>query len=302
MSLFPSTFKIRDLEEFSGVKAHTIRIWEKRYGLLAPDRTDTNIRHYTLDELKTILNVAYLNKHGHKISRIAAMSPVERDRLVREMAVDGNTEEEALNSLKLAMLDLNETMLAQVTERYSAEHGFQALFEKVYIPLLEHVGVLWQTSAICPAQEHFVSNFIRKKVISFTDQLPPSPGRKDRTFVLYLPEDEIHELGLLYIDHVLRSQGERTIYLGQSVPQGDLKQVASIVTGELIFVTFLVVPPNGVEPLAYVKNLRAMLPDRHIRTHIAGAPLSALKPAQIPPGIKVYATTVELIAAMKSLS
>ena len=148
MSIFHFNFKIRDLEEFSGVKAHTIRIWEKRYGLLAPDRTDSNIRHYTLDELKVILNVAYLNKHGHKISRIAAMSQIERDRLVRELATKHNSEEEALNSLKVAMLDFDEPMLERTSARYTEQHGFQALVEKVFVPLLEQIGVLWQTSAI----------------------------------------------------------------------------------------------------------------------------------------------------------
>lgn len=301
MSLFPNNFKIRDLEEFTGVKAHTIRIWEKRYGLLAPDRTDTNIRHYTLDELKVILNVAYLNKNGHKISRIAAMSHIERDRLVRELATKSNSEEEALNNLKLAMLDFDEPMLERTSQRYTEQHGFQALVEKVFVPLLEHIGVLWQTSAICPAQEHFVSNFIRKKLISSTDQLPGPFGKKDRTFVLFLPENEIHELGLLYVEHILRSQGERTIYLGQSVPQADLKQVAATITGELIFITLIMIPPTGMDVPSFLKQMRDELPDRHIRTHVTGGLMADVKKSDVPPGMYTHNSMKELITAVRSI-
>ena len=146
MGLFQNSFSIRALEEFSGVKAHTIRIWEKRYGLLAPDRSGTNIRHYSLDELKVILNVAYLNKHGHKISRIAAMTLVERDRLVRETAGTTDTAEETLNTLKVAMLGFDEPLFEQITADYRKHHGFRHLMELVFVPpVWLKVPALWLT-------------------------------------------------------------------------------------------------------------------------------------------------------------
>lgn len=301
MSLYLSKFSIRDLEEFSGVKAHTIRIWEKRYGLLAPDRTGTNIRYYDLDELKVILNVAYLNRNGHKISRIAAMPVAERDRLVRETARTSDSVEEVLNSLKLAMLAFDEQLFAQVCTKFIVQHGFRALVERVFVPLLENIGVLWQTNAICPAQEHFVSNFIRQKLITQTDALPLGNGKKDRTFVLYLPENEIHELGLLYVNYLLRADGERTIYLGQSVPSEDLLQLAAARDGQLVMLSILMANPPAPEIPAYLKALRANLPDRRISFFVTGAQLTKVNGSDIPPGVHTYPSMAELVKAIDAL-
>lgn len=298
MSLYLTKFSIRDLEEFSGVKAHTIRIWEKRYGLLAPDRTGTNIRHYDLEELKVILNVAFLNRNGHKISRIAAMSLADRDRLVRETSNASASVEEILNSLKLAMLGFDEPMFAEVCARFVGKHGFRALVERVFVPLLEHIGVLWQTNAICPAQEHFVSNFIRQKVIAQTDGLPLSAGKKDRTYVLYLPENEIHELGLLYVNYVLRADGERTIYLGQSVPREDLLQVAAACDGELVMLSILMAHPPAPEIPDYLTTLRKSMTDRRISFYVTGAQLSKVDPHDIPAGIRTFPSMAELVKGL----
>lgn len=298
MGHFQNSFSIRAMEEFSGVKAHTIRIWEKRYGLLAPDRSGTNIRHYTLDELKVILNVAYLNKHGHKISRIAAMTLTERDRLVRDTAGTSDSTEETLNTLKVAMLSFDETLFEQITAEYRKAHGFRHLVELVFVPLLEHIGVLWQTNVICPAQEHFVSNFIRQKLITATDGLPASDGSKDRTFVLYLPENEIHELGLLYVNYLLRTRGERTIFLGQSVPADDLKQLAAVRNGHLVMVTILIVDPPAAEIPDYLKNLRATLPDNRISFLVTGAQLAKIKEMHVPPGMRTFPSVRDLVKAI----
>ena len=158
MGPFLNRFSIRDLENFSGVKAHTIRVWERRYGLLDPDRTDTNIRTYSSEELKTILNVAFLNRHGVKISHIAALSRDERDRRVKEVADDKSDPDVSLNALKLAMLCYDADLFERTSDAFRAVEGFRALAERLYVPLLEHVGLLWQSNSICPAQEHFASN------------------------------------------------------------------------------------------------------------------------------------------------
>lgn len=298
MAIFQNKFGIKDLEEFTGVKAHTIRIWEKRYGLLSPDRTGTNIRYYSLEELRVIMNVAFLNEHGHKISRIAAMSPVERERLVRETAAVKDPIQGRLNKLKIAMLAFDEADFYRVAREYKADNGFLALVEEIYVPLLERIGVLWQTNAICPAHEHFVSNIIRQQLIAATGDLPRLDASNDRTFILHLPENEIHELGLLYLNYYLREKGERTIYLGQSVPEDDLKQVAANRAGGLYFVSFVTAHPSASELPGYLNRLRELLPDRRITLMIAGAQMARLSEEQIPPGIRVFKTMRELQAAL----
>lgn len=291
-------FHIRDLEQFTGVKAHTIRVWERRYGLLKPDRTDTNIRTYDIDELKTILNVAYLNQRGHKISRIAAMPQADRDRAVREAALAESSTDGLLNTLVMAMLTFDEELFERSCDAHEHENGFRSLMENVLVKLLERIGVLWQSSAICPAQEHFVSNLVRQRLIVGAARLPRVAGGGPLN-VLYLPEEEIHELGLLYLHYLLRAKGERTVYLGQSVPRGDLVQVAGLYIGPIRFITLLVVRPGPDEALDYLRALRASMPDERVSFVAAGMPLHGIKPEDAPIGFTLHrdlASTINAIA------
>jgi MerR family transcriptional regulator, light-induced transcriptional regulator len=292
-------FQIRDLEQFTGVKAHTIRVWERRYGLLKPDRTDTNIRTYDLDELKTILNVAYLNQKGHKISRIAAMTPAELDSAVRQAAMEDQAPIGILNTLVMAMLSFDESLFEGTCDAYVEQHGFRPLVEQVLVKLLERIGLLWQSNAICPAQEHFVSYLIRHRLIIETSKQTLSNGAT--IDVLYLPEDEIHELGLLYLNYLFRSAGRRTIYLGQSVPSDDLLQVASLYTGSIRFVTLLVVRPSPDDAPEYLRALRASLPDPRITFLAAGMPLRGIEASAVPDGMQLFPDLASLIAAVAPL-
>lgn len=291
-------FQIKDLEEFSGVKAHTIRIWEKRYNLLSPDRTGTNIRSYGLDDLKAILNVAYLNRQGYKISKIASLSAADRDRLVNEIAARQLNGSDVLNTLKLAMISFDEVLFDSVSNKYRETHGFRKLVEEVYVPLLEQIGLLWQSNSICPAQEHFVSNMIRHRLIVASEQLPMGSSAGKRTFVLYLPENEIHELGLLYVNYLLRAKGDRTIYLGQSVPRDDLRQVTAMFTGEVVLVTMLMAYPAGPEIPGYLADLRAMLPEERIQFWLAGAQLAKVADAHVPAGMLLHPSMAALVKAI----
>jgi DNA-binding transcriptional MerR regulator len=295
MQPFSMRFQIRDLEEFSGVKAHTIRMWEKRYGLLIPDRTDTNIRTYGLDQLKAILNVAYLNRQGYKISKIAALSAADRDRLVSEIAAKQLNGSDVLNSMKLAMISFDEILFDSVSTKYRETHGFRKLVEQVYVPLLEQIGLLWQSNSICPAQEHFISNIIRHRLIVASEQLTLGAADKGCTYVLYLPENEIHELGLLYVNYLLRARGDRTIYLGQSVPDADLEQVAAMFTGKVVLVTMLMATPPAPEIPAYLADLRKRLPDERITFWIAGSQLAKLPALQVPTGMSLHPSMAALI-------
>jgi len=292
------SFQIRDLEAFSGVKAHTIRIWEKRYGLLQPDRTDTNIRHYGLSELRSILNVAYLNQRGYKISKIAALSVAERENLVREVAVQKGGSEEVLNMLKLAMLGFDEALFLSESAKHSAQHGFRSLVEEVYTPLLDHIGLLWQTSSICPAQEHFVSNIIRQQVIVATSALPSKAPASGPLHVLYLPENEIHELGLLYLNYILRFHHKRTVYLGQSVPSDDLRQLPALYPNEIVFVTLLTTQPPPSEIHPFLIALRQSMPEKRITFWLAGAHLLLVAPKDTPSGMRLCTSLRELISAL----
>jgi DNA-binding transcriptional MerR regulator len=290
-------FHIRDLEQFTGVKAHTIRVWERRYGLLKPDRTDTNIRTYDIDELKTILNVAYLNNHGHKISRIAAMPAEERDRAVREAALAETTADGILNTLVMAMLSFDEELFERTCDEFARKHGFRALVEGVLVKLLERIGLLWQSSAICPAQEHFVSNLVRQRLIVAAASLPKTAAGGPLN-VLYLPEDEIHELGLLYVHYLLRAQGQRTVYLGQSVPRGDLLQVTGLYGGPIRFITLLVVRPSPDDALDYLHGLRKDMPEERVSFLAAGMPLHGIAPEQAPKGFALHRDLASVIAAI----
>lgn len=292
MGPFLMRFHIRDLEQFTGVKAHTIRIWEKRYGLLKPDRTDTNIRTYDIAELKTILNVAFLNQHGHKISRIAAMPEAERERTVQSMIQSKGQPEGVVRTLVLATLSFDESRFESTCDEYERLHGFRSLMEDVLGHLLERIGLLWQSNAICPAQEHFASNLIRHRIIGATQKLRQADA-EGPMHVLFLPEDEIHEIGLLYVNHLFRLQGKRTIYLGQSVPRDDLKQIAALVDGDLVFVGLLVVRPAPEEASEYLRALRADLPGDRVRFLLAGSPLQGI--VEVPEGMTVLTNLGQLL-------
>ncbi|MFN6177303.1 MAG: MerR family transcriptional regulator [Flavobacteriales bacterium] len=300
MGPFPNRFQIRDLEEFSGVKAHTIRIWEKRYGLLEPSRTDTNIRYYGAEDLKTILNVSFLNQHGFKISKIAAMDRATRDRMVQEVALTKDEVGDVLNTLKMAMLAFNEDELIRTSDRFEQAHGFRSLVERIYVPLLEHIGVLWQTNSICPAQEHFVSNFIRHKIILATYALPKNTTANGLTHVLYLPENEIHELGLIYLNYILRSLGDRTVYLGQSVPREDLRQVCDLHPGPLNLVSVLMANPPASEVPDYLKELRELVPEERVTFWITGSQLARIEKMDVPRGMRLHPSLTALLQSIDS--
>lgn len=298
MGPFLNRFSIRDLENFSGVKAHTIRVWEKRYGLLEPDRTGTNIRSYTTDELKTILNAAFLNRHGVKISHIAALSRAERDERVKRVAEDNSDPDGDLNSLKLAMVNYDADLFERTSDDYRTREGFRALVERLYVPLLEHTGLLWQSNSICPAQEHFASNMVRQKLIAAIDSLRPMSRPDSRAYVLFLPENEIHEIGLLYVHYRLRAAGERTIYLGQSVPMEDLAQVAQQFTGPITFVSVHTVSPRGEEFSEHLMKLRTLLPQERIDFILTGGRVAAASIASPPKGVRLVPRFRDLLATL----
>ena len=227
MNNIKSTFSIKNLETFSGIKAHTIRIWEKRYNLLEPERTETNIRRYSLDNLKKLLNVTLLYNHGFKISKISSLSNEEISDSVSSIALKSNSEQIAINTFKLAMINFDCELFNKTYDEFLSHRKFEFIFMDVFMPLMKELGILWQTAAISSTHEHFITNLIKQKIHIQTEivQLNIKKNTNYPIFVLFLPENEIHELGILYLNYLTLSKGFRTILLGQSIQISSLENL-----------------------------------------------------------------------------
>lgn len=255
MNNIKTEFTIKDLENFSGIKAHTIRIWEKRYNLLQPNRTESNIRYYDMDSLQKLLNVSLLYNNGLKISKIAELSRAKIDLSVRELMFSQGAESQGLVSFKLAMLNFDEILFNQTYNSLVTQSSFRDIFKNVFIPFLDEIGLLWQINTITPAHEHFISNLIKQKIYINIDKLQLSKTNNlKKIFVLYLPLNEIHEIGLLYLHFELLLHGYHSIYLGQSVPIENLNDLQKIYDG-ICFVTYLTVEPSKETIEEYFQNI-----------------------------------------------
>lgn len=244
-----SQFSIKDLENLSGIKAHTIRIWEKRYNMLEPDRTASNIRYYNLENLKKLLNVKYLYNKGEKISKIASLDNEGLYKCIREYSSKSKGTDHFLDSFKIAMLNFDQSLFDATYNRIIAETSFKHVFLEVFVPLLQQIGLQWLSNGITPAHEHFISHLIKQKLhINIGRIQQTKPEESDTTFVLFLPSHEIHELGLLYIHYELTLKGYHSIYLGQSVPRSSLKSLQKIYPKIQFIGYFTVYPsPEGVQ-------------------------------------------------------
>lgn len=210
-------YKIKDIESLTGIKAHTLRVWEKRYNLFQPERTDTQIRTYSTKDLKKILNISVLYQNGWKISKIAKLSAEEISKNVMELSSTKEVSNAVVSLLIQALIDFDDTRFERVLNNTIAKEGLFHAYVNYILPFLKHIGVMWSVGAIEPAHEHFVSNIIRQKIIISIDQLEPVES-KSIDYVLYCPEGEWHEIGLLFYYYRLKKQGKRVFYLGTSVP------------------------------------------------------------------------------------
>ena len=222
-----NAFTIKDLENLSGIKAHTIRVWEQRYSFIKPRRTETNIRYYSSDELKTILNIALLNKYGYKISHIDKMPPDEIRTKIVSLSQAQAQQERIVNELIQYMVDLDIEGFESVLDNYIVARGIDKTITQVIFPYMERIGILWLTNHINPAQEHLVTNIIRQKLIVGIEGTH-SHMQVDQSVLLFLPEGEHHELGLLYMYYLLKNRGVNTLYLGANVPVKDIEFVARL--------------------------------------------------------------------------
>jgi DNA-binding transcriptional MerR regulator len=218
-------FSISDIEGLIGIKAHTIRAWEARYNLVPPKRTPTNIRFYDEDDLKLLLNIVTLNEKGYKISRIARMTREQIAEMVTQFQADWNNDTVQVLRLSDATLRYDEVAFAEILSGCIEEFGLTKTMDLVLFPFMKKVGMLWQTGAIDPSQEHFASNLIRDRIIVEIDKLEKPVRENPKRFLLFLPEAEMHETGLLFARYLLKSCGMDTLYLGQEIPYSDIRKV-----------------------------------------------------------------------------
>jgi DNA-binding transcriptional MerR regulator len=251
-------FTIKDLENISGIKAHTIRIWEKRYNLLQPKRTDTNIRYYTPEDLTKLLNIVLLNKNNIKISNVAKMSDEDITLKSRELAFNTAINDEAINSFKVSMFQFDKILFNNTYNTLLHKKTFREIFKDVFIPFLDHIGLLWQTETLLPAHEHFISNLIAQKIQTNTEKLQYSITDSNKTYVLFLPENEIHELGLLYLNYELVLRGFHTIYLGQSLPLNNLNYFLEG-DRDICFISSLTIQPYDEKIEDYFKEINEVM-------------------------------------------
>lgn len=264
MNNHEQAFSIKDLENICGIKAHTIRIWEKRYQLLQPNRTDTNIRTYDMESLQKLLNVSFLVNCGYKISRISKLTDQEVHEYIRSIVSDKTTVERCLNSLKLAMFNFNTNLFLEVLEELKHRFNFIDIFYEVFLPLLEEIGMLWQAKTINSTHEHFVTNIIKQKLWVEIDILRNNLSNTNKTFICYLPEGDINELSILFLNVLILNKGYKTIYLGTNVPFDSVKQIAEL-QNNLVFISYFNLFPNFEDINDYITTFKdeICLPNSH---------------------------------------
>jgi methanogenic corrinoid protein MtbC1 len=288
-------FSIKDLENLSGIKAHTIRIWEKRYNVLEPARTDTNIRLYDLESLQKLLNITLLHNHGYKISKISKYPPEKIPLLVREIISEKSVKSHAISAFKMAMMNFDQTQFFNTYNSLLAEKSYREVFYEVIIPLMTEIGLLWQSDTISPAHEHFISYLIKQKLLINTEKVQIlEPTRKDKVFVLYLPMNEIHELGLMYLNYEILLHGYKTIYLGESVPTQSLIDLNKYFD-TIVFVSYMTVQPDKNTINDYVKEIQNSVLKEDSEIWYIGRMVEEIKNTNLNKSTKIFQSISELV-------
>lgn len=299
MNSVKNVFSIKDFENLSGIKAHTIRIWEKRYNILEPMRTDTNIRCYDIKNLQKLLNIVVLHNYGYKISKIALLDPEEIPLKVKEIISEKSAKIHAIKSFKLAMMNFDHTLFFNTYDELLKNKTFKEVFNEVFIPLMEELGYLWQTDTISPAHEHFITYLIKQKLLSITEQIQSKPATKtDRVYVLYLPLNEIHELGLMYLNYEFLDSGYHTIYLGESVPVESLIDLKNYFE-KITFVSYFTVEPSIDKIPEYIEKMEEdLLKDTNHELILLGRLTSEINKSKLSTKIKVHNSIAECITSL----
>lgn len=296
MNTIKTSFSIKDLENLSGIKAHTIRIWEKRYNLLEPERTNTNIRTYNLRSLQKLMNISFLNSNGYKVSKIAALDEFQIASKVKEISYQGNTESHAFNAFKLAMLNFDQALFYNTYNRLLEEKSFREIFYELFIPIIQDIGLLWQTLTITPSHEHFLSTHIRQKVLIHIERLQSANPKPDtKTFVLFLPLNEIHDIGLLFINYELLSRGYHTIFLGENVPVENLNLLNTLYD-DITYISYFTIKPYPEDVENYLTKLYSEVIENTTNSvRLIGPRFKDSKPKKTPKKMKIYDSIKKLV-------
>ena len=295
MNNIKSTFSIKDLENLTGIKAHTIRIWEKRYNVLEPMRTDTNIRLYDLKSLQKLLNITLLHDYGYKISKISKLSEDKIALLVNQIISEKSAKNHAISSFKMAMMNFDQTLFFTTYNSLLSQKSFKEIFREVFIPLITEIGLLWQTDTITPAHEHFISYLIKQKLLINTEKLQIlTPTRDNKLFALYLPQNEIHELGLMYLNYEILLNGYKTIYLGESVPTASLKDLKKYFDN-IVYVCYATVEPTKSEINGYVNEVIKEVLDDTSEFWLIGRMTEYVEQKNYSKNISILSSIVELV-------
>lgn len=286
-----SSYSIKDLEQLSGIRAHTLRIWEQRYQLITPHRTETNIRYYSDADLKLILNISLLNKRGVRIGTIAKMSAAQIAEHVQKLSKTGLSFESQINMLTTAMMGIDEYTFEKVITEGTLQYGFETIMTQVIYPFLERIGIMWMTGSVNPAQEHFISNLIRQKIIVAIDGQVVVPSLSSRRYLLFLPEGEFHEFSLLYMCYLLKNRHNEVVYLGTNVPLNDIIEVAKLRKPDYVYVN-ITSALSTVQLPKYLDRLSAGVPQAVI--YVSGQRLVDYK-GELPSRVKLLNNMQEIL-------
>jgi MerR family transcriptional regulator, light-induced transcriptional regulator len=290
-------YSIKDLEKLTGIKAHTIRMWEKRYKFLTPERTLTNIRFYSDQDLRSFLNISILNRNGYKISHIVKMKSAEINEKILEITENVHDFENQIESLIVAMSELDELKFDKILTTSILKLGLENTVTQIIYPFFEKIGILWQIGTINPGQEHFVSSLIRQKLIIAIDGQYDSLAADAKLFLLFLPDGEFHEIGLLYSHYLIKKSGFRVVYLSQNVPFEDLVEVAQMKPPDFLFTSFTsFITEEDLK--SYIEKLSAEFPDKTI--FISGFQVREYA-ITMPKNVRQISSSDELLAALQSL-
>ncbi|WP_432671561.1 MerR family transcriptional regulator [Flavobacterium sp. SM2513] len=268
MNSFKNAYSIKDLENISGIKAHTIRIWEKRYNILEPMRTVTNIRYYDFSSIQRLLNITLLHNHGYKISKISQYDSENIPNLVKETITNKTYKNHAITAFKVAMLDFNREAFYKAYDQLLSDKYFSSIFSEVFVPLLNEIGLLWQTGTITAAHEHFIVNLIKQKLaVELENVMQTTEIIHEKVFVLFLPAQETHDLGLKYLTYEIAKNGYQIIYLGENIEIDDLNKITQQIESP-IFLTYITNYPSAENVSLYLEKMQQSVLDANTNAEL----------------------------------
>lgn len=295
---FRNKLFIKDLENITGIKAHTLRIWEQRYNIITPHRTDTGIRYYDEDQLRLLLNISILNNNGYKISKIAEMNHEEIREKCQQLSENKSKYDGQIQSLISTMMLFDEKEFNKILSINILKMGIEDTMTQIVFPFMEQIGLLWLSGSVHPAHEHFISNLIRQRLFVAIDNLSIRPGNDARKFLVFVPTGESHDLSILFANYVLRSRGHEVIYLGSQTPFEDLHKIFEMRKPDFIF-SIITSLNSNVSIQTFINNLGKHWKDTSIL--LSGSQIVNKKELKLPENVQVLATPDDLLEFLGEL-